>query len=111
MTYTTSSDRIALIAEHHPASAKNFGTSGLIKTLCASPRRPFQAVVATDLAGSKPVAGPWEELPILSLFRPRSLLPKIGLGLLDNFFFCQAERAGLSFSSAPPDQPALHLIS
>lgn len=82
-----SSTRIALVAEHHPASAQTFGTSGLIKTLCAAPCHPFQAVVATDLAGSTPIAGPWQALPVLSLFRPRSLLPKIGLGLLDNFFF------------------------
>jgi hypothetical protein len=39
--------------------------------------------------GPNPIKGPWESVPYLSLFRPRSLFPKLrlGLGLLDNVAF------------------------
>jgi len=81
--------RIALVAEHHPAFAKSFGTPNLIKTLCSAPNFQFAAIVAADVAGPDPVPGPWDSVPTLSLFRPRSLLPNlsIGLGRLDNLFF------------------------
>lgn len=92
--------KFALMAEHHPAFAKNFGTPNLIKTLCSIPAHPFRAVIATDLPGPKPVAGPWDALPTLSLFRPRSVLPKVGLGLLDIFFFRLQTQRVLNFLKA-----------
>jgi hypothetical protein len=78
---------LALIAEHHPAFAGNFGTPNLIKTICADSAHPFSAIISTDRAGPHPVAGPWDAIPTLGLIRPRSLLPKVGLGLLDNLAF------------------------
>ncbi len=78
---------LALIAEHHPAFAGNFGTPNLIKTICADSAHPFSAIASTDRAGPNPVAGPWDAIPTLGLIRPRSLLPKVGLGLLDNLAF------------------------
>ena len=84
---TQNSSKMALLVEHHPAYSKSFGTPNLIKTLSTPSVSPFKAIVATDMAGYKPISGPWDTIPTLALFRPRSLLPKIGLGLLDNFFF------------------------
>ncbi len=76
-----------LLVERHPGSALNAGTPNLVKILCSTPSRFFGAVVSTDSAGKNPVPGPWDALPTLSLFKPSALVPGVGLGLLDSFFF------------------------
>jgi len=80
---------VALVAEMHPAYNFRGGTANLIKTFTSYPAHPFCAVVAADIAGPNPIPGLWDQIPTLSLFRPRSMLPgiKIGLGLLDNLAF------------------------
>ena len=65
--------RIALVAELHPAYYVKGGTANLIKTFCFYPFHPFCSIVAADHAGPNPVPGPWDSIPTLSLFRPRSL--------------------------------------
>jgi hypothetical protein len=81
--------RFGLIAEHPPTNSIRAGTANLVRTFCSSPSHPFCAAVGTDHAGPNPIKGPWESVPSLSLFRPRSIFPKlrIGLGLLDNAAF------------------------
>ena len=78
-----------LIAEHPPTNSIRAGTANLVRTFCSSPSHPFCAAVGTDHVGPNPIKGPWESVPSLSLFRPRSLFPglQIGLGLLDNAAF------------------------
>ncbi|MCP5048492.1 MAG: glycosyltransferase family 4 protein [bacterium] len=75
----------SLVAELHPAFHLNIGTANLIKTLSSYSMHRFSCIVATDHAGPAPVSGPWDNIPTLSLFRPRALFPKLqmGLGLLD----------------------------
>jgi len=79
----------ALIVEMHPAFHLNIGTAYLIKRMSGHPSHPFAAIVATDHAGPEPVSGPWDDVPILSLFRPKSVFPnfRIGLGLMDPLAF------------------------
>jgi glycosyltransferase involved in cell wall biosynthesis len=79
----------ALVGEHCPAYHFRGGTSNIIKTLTSYPGHPFCAVVATDHEGPKPIRGPWDNIPTLPLFRPKSLFPnlRLGLGLLDNAAF------------------------
>jgi hypothetical protein len=79
----------ALVAQMHPALNFRGGTANLLKALCSYPGHPFSAVVSADMAGPDPLPGPWDEIPTLPLFRPRSMFPKlkIGLGLLDNLAY------------------------
>jgi len=79
----------ALVAQMHPAYNFRGGTANLIKTMCSYPSHPFCSVVSADHTGPNPVPGPWDSIPTLSLFRPRSLFPnlRLGLGLLDNIAF------------------------
>jgi hypothetical protein len=81
--------RFALIAQMHPALNFSGGTANLIKTMCSYPGHPFCAAISADIAGPNPRHGPWDDIPTLALFRPRSLFPnlQIGLGLLDNFAY------------------------
>lgn len=86
---SSSKYKFGLVAEHPPLNSIRAGTANLVRTFCSSPQHPFCAAVGADHVGSNPIAGPWEAVPFLSLFRPRSLFPglRIGLGLLDNTFF------------------------
>ncbi len=106
-------ERFALIAEHHPAYAGNYGTPHLIKTLTASPWHPFCAVVATDRAGPGAIGGPWDTIPTLSLFRPRSLLANlsIGLGLLDNLAFSWQRQRAVNFMRAQRAERQFALVA
>jgi hypothetical protein len=81
--------RFALLAQMHPAYNFRGGTANLIKTMFTYPQHPFCTMISADSAGPNPLPGPWDETPTLSLFRPRSILPKIniGLGLLDNMAY------------------------
>jgi hypothetical protein len=78
-----------LIAEHPPTNSIRAGTANLVRTFCSSSFHPFCAAVGTDHLGPNPIKGPWESVPSLSLFRPRSIFLKlrIGLGLLDSAAF------------------------
>ncbi|UCC39592.1 MAG: hypothetical protein JSV96_17730 [Candidatus Aminicenantes bacterium] len=89
----------ALIAEFPPAYGFWGGTPNLIKTFFSSPSHPFCAIVVTDHVCPNPVPGPWDSIPTLSLFRPRSLFThlKFGLGLLDNFAFGLQTQRVVSF--------------
>jgi len=81
--------RFGLIAEHPPTNSIRAGTANLVRTFCSPPSHPFCAAVGTDHVGPNPIKGPWESVPSLSLFRPRSIFPRlrIGLGLLDSAAF------------------------
>ena len=81
--------RFGLIAEHPPTNSIRAGTANLVRTFCSTSSHPFCAAVGTDHAGPNPIKGSWDSVPSLSLFRPRSIFPKlrIGLGLLDNAAF------------------------
>lgn len=78
-----------LIAQMHPALNFRGGTANLIKALLTYPRHPFKVMISGDIAGPEPLHGAWDQVPTLALLRPRSLFPKlsIGLGLLDNFAY------------------------
>lgn len=81
-----SNDSYCLIAQMHPALNFRGGTANLVKALLTYPDHPFKAMISADTAGPDPLHGPWDDIPTLALFRPRSMFPKlsIGLGLLDN---------------------------
>lgn len=85
----TNTKHFALVAEHPPAYNFRGGTANLIKTYTSYHSHPFAAVVAADQTGPNPLTGPWDSIPTLALFRPKSLFPKLklGLGLLDNTAF------------------------
>ena len=89
-----------LIAEHPPTNSIRAGTANLVRTFCTS--HPFCAAVGTDHVGPNPIKGPWESVPSLSLFRPRSLFPglQIGLGLLDNAAFHMQNQRVVRFLEA-----------
>lgn len=91
-----------LIAEHPPTNSIRAGTANLVRTFCSSPFHPFCAAVGTDHIGPNPIKGPWDSVPSLSLFRPRSIFPKlrIGLGLLDNIAFRMQNRRVVPFLEA-----------
>lgn len=91
--------RFGLIAEHPPFNSIRAGTANLVRTFCSSPSHPFCAAVGTDHIGPNPIKGPWESVPSLSLFRPRSIFPRlrIGLGLLDNIAFRIQDRRVVRF--------------
>jgi hypothetical protein len=82
-------NHVALVVELHPAQNVRSGTSHLIKTCLSYPYHPFCAIVAADQPGPDPVSGPWDAVPTLSLFRPRSILhrARLGLAILDNVSF------------------------
>lgn len=102
-----------LIAEHPPTNSIRAGTANLVRTFCSSPSHPFCAAVGTDHIGPNPINGPWESVPSLSLFRPRSIFPKlrIGLGLLDNAAFRIQDRRVVRFLESHGVQRQFVLIA
>lgn len=102
-----------LIAEHPTTNSIRAGTANLVRTFCSSPSHPFCAAVGTDHIGPSPIKGPWDSVPSLSLFRPRSIFPKLrlGLGLFDNFAFRMQNRRVVRFLEAHGVQRQFVLVA
>lgn len=77
--------KLGLLAEFHPAVPRFGGTPNIVKNLASHPDLALAGIISTDGPGPNPLAGPWDRSPVLSLFRPRSLVRdlKVGLGFLD----------------------------